>query len=227
MEIKSSKNLNRNLGMLLNDVLNLGAIQALYRDNGIWYHPLRNFPGVLFDKNGYVLFLNETSYRTHEKLKQTKALHVKDGISSLPEYKAFSEEDKKIIAISITRRGIIHSKQIDEEMVRIIRQYEIIKRDQKLVSEIKKKYKNFCQICGHRIQVGKNLFYSEVHHIKPLGSPHNGPDCLENMICVCPNDHILLDFFIVALNLSTLKLIRHNINEEYISYYNEIRKRFD
>ena len=34
------------------------------------------------------------------------------------------------------------------------------------------------------------------------GIPHNGPDKLENMICVCPNCHVLLDFGVIRLNQS-------------------------
>ncbi|MDQ1305783.1 MAG: putative restriction endonuclease [Actinomycetota bacterium] len=29
--------------------------------------------------------------------------------------------------------------------------------------------------------------------IKALGVPHNGPDVLENLLCLCPNDHARFD----------------------------------
>lgn len=35
--------------------------------------------------------------------------------------------------------------------------------------------------------------YAEAAHIRPLGSPHDGPDDLTNLLCLCPNDHVLLD----------------------------------
>jgi len=35
--------------------------------------------------------------------------------------------------------------------------------------------------------------YAEGAHIKPLGSPHDGPDTPDNVLCLCPNDHLLFD----------------------------------
>ena len=35
--------------------------------------------------------------------------------------------------------------------------------------------------------------HAEICHIKPLGRPHNGPDVPENILCLCPNCHVLLD----------------------------------
>ena len=35
--------------------------------------------------------------------------------------------------------------------------------------------------------------YAEGAHIKPLGKPHNGPDEVENILCLCPNHHVLFD----------------------------------
>ncbi len=31
-------------------------------------------------------------------------------------------------------------------------------------------------------------------HIQPLGVPHNGPDELPNLLCLCPNHHVMFDF---------------------------------
>jgi len=38
-----------------------------------------------------------------------------------------------------------------------------------------------------------------VHHLKPLGSPHDGPDVPENMLVVCPNHHVDFDTGMVAI----------------------------
>ena len=29
--------------------------------------------------------------------------------------------------------------------------------------------------------------------LKPLGSPHDGPDTKQNIICLCPNHHVMFD----------------------------------
>jgi putative restriction endonuclease len=38
---------------------------------------------------------------------------------------------------------------------------------------------------------GRSLW--EAAHIRALGFPHNGPAVLENLLCLCPNDHVLFD----------------------------------
>ena len=58
-----------------------------------------------------------------------------------------------------------------------------------------------------------------VHHIKPLGTPHNGSDNKNNMICVCPNCHIQLDLGAISLNRELLNIISHDINDDNLNYY--------
>lgn len=66
-------------------------------------------------------------------------------------------------------------------------------RDTHLGKMVKKIYDYQCQVCGIRL-VGSAGPYAEAAHIRPLGTPHNGPDSLENLICLCPNHHVLLDY---------------------------------
>jgi putative restriction endonuclease len=49
-----------------------------------------------------------------------------------------------------------------------------------------------CQVCGIRLETPAGL-YAEGAHIQPLGAPHNGPDTEENILCLCPNHHVLFD----------------------------------
>lgn len=65
-------------------------------------------------------------------------------------------------------------------------------RDTKISREIKKIYHHQCQVCGLAIKT-KSGFYAEGAHIRPLGRPHNGEDNPNNLICLCPNHHILFD----------------------------------
>ncbi len=72
------------------------------------------------------------------------------------------------------------------------------------------------------LMVSDDTAYAEAHHIKPLGSPHNGPDEKSNIVCVCPNCHVLLDYG--AVKLEANKLIsnkEHKISAVYIDYHNE------
>lgn len=66
-------------------------------------------------------------------------------------------------------------------------------RDETLVRELKELYDDTCQVCGDRRLQGVAAGYSEVHHIKPLGRPHDGPDEKSNMLVLCPNHHADFD----------------------------------
>jgi len=58
---------------------------------------------------------------------------------------------------------------------------------------IKELYDYRCQVCGIRLETTAGP-YAEASHIQPLGTPHNGPDVPENMLCLCPNHHVLFDY---------------------------------
>ncbi len=80
-----------------------------------------------------------------------------------------------------------------------------IVRDTAQARAIKRLYDYSCQVCGARLK-GLAGPYAEAAHIRPLGSPHHGPDTLDNLLCLCPNHHVLLDFggFAIADDLSLI-----------------------
>lgn len=85
-------------GKQLNTILKIGANHALYREDGKWYHNLTDFPGALFDKNGFLFFDRISDYLGHPHLQIGKDLHIKNGISSISGYKAFTKGQRtKII----------------------------------------------------------------------------------------------------------------------------------
>lgn len=99
--------------------------------------------------------------------------------------------------------------------------YRIL-RDTKISRNIKELYGYTCQLCGDTIKFSNGVKYAESHHIKPLGNPHNGPDVKENVICLCPNHHVLLDYGGMKLDLSGLKTsLKHTISEDFIKYHND------
>ena len=101
-----------------------------------------------------------------------------------------------------------------------IETYRII-RDSATSREIKQLYQNECQLCGESLRLKDGREYSEVHHIQPLGK--GGPDIRENILCVCPNHHALLDFVAIPLNNDTFKQHpTHRVDQQYISYHNEM-----
>lgn len=65
-------------------------------------------------------------------------------------------------------------------------------RDTAVTQQVKQLHGYSCQVCGERLNspIG---FYAEAAHIQPLGAPHHGPDVLANVLCLCPNHHVLFD----------------------------------
>ncbi len=67
-----------------------------------------------------------------------------------------------------------------------------IVRDTALSAMIKAAHDYRCQVCGIQLAVPTG-FYAEAAHVQPLGSPHDGPDVSGNVLCLCPNHHVLFD----------------------------------
>ena len=66
-------------------------------------------------------------------------------------------------------------------------------RDSATAMELKRLYGHCCQVCDRRIELEPGSFYSEVHHIRPLGGPHKGLDRQDNMLVICPTHHAMFD----------------------------------
>jgi hypothetical protein len=71
-------------------------------------------------------------------------------------------------------------------------------RNTKISQNVKRIYSDSCQVCGIKM-VTNNGPYSEGAHIIPLGSPYNGLDEESNILCLCPNHHVLLDGFAFSI----------------------------
>src|SRR5687767_11551934 len=97
-------------GKSLNNLWNVGAKHALYREDGKWYHHLDHFPGVLFDANGYIVFQTEQDYRENPYLQMKQDLHVIGGISSLSGYVRVSERNQ-FQAFSQALKQTVEGKQ--------------------------------------------------------------------------------------------------------------------
>ena len=94
-------------------------------------------------------------------------------------------------------------------------------RDTELSRRVKLIHNFRCQIYGYTLDLGNGKLYAEAHHIKPLGSEHNGPDIVENIMCVCPNHHVLLDYRAIPIDLTELRRTSgHILSEGYIDYHN-------
>lgn len=65
-------------------------------------------------------------------------------------------------------------------------------RDTEVARTVKARHDHQCQVCDERLETPAGP-YAEAAHIRPLGKPHNGPDESSNVICLCPNHHVLFD----------------------------------
>jgi putative restriction endonuclease len=104
-----------------------------------------------------------------------------------------------------------------------------IVRSTAAAERVKARHEYHCQVCGDRLEV-RGGRYAEAAHIRPLGSPHDGPDVEENILCLCPNHHVLFDRggFTIAGDLALIGLegrLRakpgHPIGQEYLAYHRE------
>lgn len=94
-------------------------------------------------------------------------------------------------------------------------------RDTLLARRVKQLHNFECQLCGHTVVLADGSRYAEAHHVQPLGQPHNGPDVLENIVCLCPNHHVELDYGARPLALAELRSVSgHTLAEAYIQYHN-------
>jgi hypothetical protein len=98
-----------------------------------------------------------------------------------------------------------------------------ILRDTELSRRIKQLHSYRCQICGLSIELPDGRFYAEGHHMKPLGSPHNGPDTEANILCLCPNHHAAVDLGAIDIDLHSLSMAPgHMVGAEFVEYHNTV-----
>lgn len=101
-----------------------------------------------------------------------------------------------------------------------------------LASEaVKEAHHHVCQACSTRIELPGGA-HAQTVHIRPLGRPHNGPDTADNILCLCPNCHVLFDAWafaieddgtlIGALNGTLNEIEAHTICREHLSYHRQL-----
>tara|TARA_B100000242_G_scaffold96188_1_gene65845 strand:- start:32 stop:907 length:876 start_codon:yes stop_codon:yes gene_type:complete len=113
--------------------------------------------------------------------------------------------------------------------------YEKIKRIRENTKKIKIMYDYKCQVCEKKLDVPSGNPISIGAHIKAVGRPSNGPDVVENMLCLCPNHHAQFDRYsfyvdpnnyeIKGLDLYKSKKLnvhkKHLIDKQFLQYHFE------
>jgi len=104
-----------------------------------------------------------------------------------------------------------------------------IVRDTQIAKAVKTKHACKCQVCGTAIVTPSGL-YAEAAHIQPLGRPHNGPDIEANVLCLCPNHHVMFDsgafriaddFSLLGLEGVLRRVAQHTIDPVFLTYHRE------
>jgi len=89
-----------------------------------------------------------------------------------------------------------------------------------------------CQICATRITLPTGR-YAEAAHIRPLGRPHDGPDVVDNVLCLCPNCHVLFDrgaigvsedYSLINTEGSLRQRRRHSVSRQQLAYHRSQHK---
>ncbi len=93
-------------------------------------------------------------------------------------------------------------------------------------NKVEEHYDHTCQVCSVRLLTPAGP-YAEGCHVRPLGKPHNGPDTTDNVICLCPNCHVLFDTHAITIeeNLNVMPSnkplvfrIGHSIHPDHVKY---------
>lgn len=93
-------------------------------------------------------------------------------------------------------------------------------------NKVKEHYEHRCQVCRTRLLTPAGP-YAEGCHVRPLGKPHNGPDTTDNVLCLCPNCHVLFDAHGITIDESLNVLPSnkplffrdgHSIHPDHVKY---------
>jgi hypothetical protein len=183
----------------------LAVRQSHYRETGNWYHNLTEFPGVLWDAEGYVIFVTEKDFIECPSLQIGKELSVPKGIKSIPGYTRIASEatDRLEAEAAPSDLALVDydASGVEGRVSRYLashRRREQRLRDAKIASELATKGRLLCEIegCGFDFEstygeVGRG--YVQVHHLDPLGE-RSQPErtSLDRLAVVCANCHVMI-----------------------------------
>ena len=174
------------------------------------------------------LFAPEVGYR-YDGLYRVESHWIEFGKSGYNVYRfKLVKQNSSLPPISVKAAQIdIEQKHGSNNPRRVSSTVQRVIRDSKLGRQLKKLYDYKCQVCELQINTEAG-FYAEAAHIKPVGAPHNGPDLLENLLCLCPNHHLMFDKGVFCLD-DRFNLIgidgklhlnpKHDISKEFLSYH--------
>lgn len=132
------------------------------------------------------------------------------------------KEARSHVSLPLYERTFTPAPRVNIVVSRIV-------RDTPAATALKNLYEGCCQVCGITLRIGEQN-YSEAHHLRPLGTPHNGPDEWSNMMVLCPNHHALFDYGVPAWQegntveiegVTHLLEMRHDLEPAHVEYYKQ------
>jgi hypothetical protein len=178
----------------------VAAGHAHFSQNGRWFHPLKFFPGALFDREGYVLFETEEGYKSALGSQIKKDVNVVGGISSLPAYVRVVR-DGIVVIPRATERATYESERARRQIYRegaaiemTLTRYE---RDSAARDACLNHHGFRCAVCGLLFsekygEIGEKFIH--VHHVNPLAEAGTERELnpVTDLIPVCPNCHAMI-----------------------------------
>ncbi|PNG22726.1 HNH endonuclease [Streptomyces cahuitamycinicus] len=125
-----------------------------------------------------------------------------------------------------------HTPKGDETPSRAEQTTQRIVRSTAVADYVKRVHDYSCQVCGIRLATPAGA-YAEAAHIRALGRPHDGPDIPANVLCLCPNHHVLFDFGMLTISEDLTvadhssgaspcrlrEIPEHRIDRQYLAYH--------
>ncbi|WP_330240466.1 YDG/SRA domain-containing protein [Streptomyces sp. NBC_00525] len=136
-----------------------------------------------------------------------------DGLYTVEDYWSEQSPDgRRVWRFRLVRRapaeqGVAHLPQRDEaersglaSSMRSPLSVQRVVRSTAVANLVKQMHDFRCQICGVRLLLKGGRAYAEAVHIRSLARPHNGADAINNVLCLCPNCHVLMDAGMFVIN---------------------------
>jgi len=131
-------------------------------------------------------------------------------------------------SIAKTSQGLTSPPSGNASPDRKERRSRSLVRDQANVDWIKNLYDNTCQVC--RIQLMTDAGAISIGaHIQGLGKPDNGPDVVENMLCLCHNCHAIFDSgsFYINDDSKTITWLHESVGGETSAHAAELFRKVE
>lgn len=97
---------------------------------------------------------------------------------------------------------------------RIISRQARFSRNLEMIKKVKRGHDFACMVCGYKCEISPGVFYAEGAHLRPLGGGHAGRDVQSNILVLCPNHHMELDYGKLSIDPASRNFIeRSNLGD--------------